>query len=209
MIPAISIKVDVEPHEFLDRLEDIAKQFDYISLIKPINTAGFDDWKSLNLEMQCSQAQKNVAGVIYSMPDNKDRVFIELRVDRCRSEPSTNDTYVEEAQLLFGPLIKVYNAQYASRRRLLIQANKSMTFVLSKGTTRLLKSFIGCANTSALHPLDWQRFYRLVAFCHAHRVKLSNGQLRGLLAKGGFSEERAEYLADIYSHGRKMLETIR
>lgn len=76
---------------------------------------------------------------------------------------------------------------------------------LPPATRRLFVRFVNCANRSALHPLDWRRFYQFVRYCHGRHVKLSQGRLHVLLVRGHFPERNAEYLADIYEHCRKTL----
>lgn len=70
-------------------------------------------------------------------------------------------------------------------------------------------SFVNCANKSIPHPLDMNRFYKFVRFCHTRRVKLDQHELREYLLRGGFPERNAEDLSEVYYHGRKLLSTGR
>ena len=209
MLPDISIKIDSSPHVFIQRLEKIAKLFDNFKIKKRFNVPGFEGWENLIVDPRSSGSHEKLSGMVYSEPDSNDRVSIEVIAGRWNPDPPTYETYVAAARNIFEPLVKAYNKQYLTRLRLSIQAKSSKNFVLPPETSKRLKSFIVLANTSALHPLDWNRFYEFIAFCHAHHVKLSESQLRRLLVEGGFTEEKAEYLADIYSHGREMLTAIR
>lgn len=205
MLPNISIKVDVKPRAFLDRLEQIAGRFDNVRIKRTFNIAGYEGWESLNLESCVSGYHKKLCGAVISNPESDTRVFIEMVAEHWDPDPPTYDTYVGAARLLFVPLVKAYNRKYHSRCQLNIQTKTVKERELPAETKKRLTSFIVCANKSALHSNDWSRFYQFIAFCHAHHVKLSEGGLKHLLVKAGFSSEKAEYLADIYYHGRNLL----
>ena len=209
MLPDISIKVAVGPREFFDRLEQVAKRFDKMRIKRISDVAGYENWESLNLEPRYSSLHKKLCGTIIFNPESESRVFIEMSAKRWHPDPPSYDTYVESARILIAPLIDAYNNEYHSRCQLHIQAKTMKEPVLPAETNKRLMSFIVCANKSALHPYDWARFYKLISFCHSHRVKLSEGRLRHILIKEGFDSEKAAYLADIYCHGRNILASRR
>lgn len=201
MLPDISVRVDIPPHEFLKRLEPIARRLEDADVRKGCDTVGFEGWGSLIIDPRSPSPHKKLSCMVYAKPDSDDRVFIDLIADRWTPDLPTYDTYVDAARSVFKPLVKVYNKEYQSRLRLSIQPNTVKKFMLPQKTAQRLQSFIVLANTSALHPLDWNRFYEFIAFCHAHHVKLSKDRLHRLLFEGGFDEEKAEHLSDIYRHG--------
>ncbi|MDA8241555.1 MAG: hypothetical protein M0Z67_14460 [Nitrospiraceae bacterium] len=205
MLPKISIKVDVSTEIFLDRLEQIAKNLGNAEVKRTRDIAGFEGWQGLNLDSRLPSSHENLCGIVFSQPESADMAFIELSAVKWHPDPPPYDTYVEAARILFDPLIKGYNKKYNSRYRLSVQAKTVKKFALPPETAKRLQSFIACANKRALHPNDWNRFYQFIAFCHAHHVKLTGSHLSRLLFEGGFSKEKAEYLADIYCHGKEIL----
>jgi hypothetical protein len=61
-----------------------------------------------------------------------------------------------------------------------------------------LNRFVGRANKSLLHPLDWEMFYRFVSVCRATRVTLSEDDVYRLLTSEGFSH--AKEISLIFHH---------
>ncbi|MDB5325903.1 MAG: hypothetical protein JWM57_1472 [Phycisphaerales bacterium] len=76
---------------------------------------------------------------------------------------------------------------------------------ISAGVTGKLDAFVRAANTTVLHPYDWERFLRFVRYCHAHNVSLGQARLYDELTKREISSKMAKRLAQIYSHGRAVL----
>lgn len=76
---------------------------------------------------------------------------------------------------------------------------------LSPGAQKVFVRFLNLANRSSLHPLDWRRFYGFVRYAHAHRARMNSTNLSLLLQQHGFSAAKAESLAFVYGHGRKVL----
>jgi hypothetical protein len=206
MLPKISIKVDDPPLEFVKKLEQIATQSGSFDIDKVFDMPGFEGFGSLNLMPKATNQHEKLVGQLTIYPDEKSRVFIEMRAKHWNPDPPTYETYVEAARLLFEPIIRAYNKEHNSRRRLNIQAKADKEPTLPPETKKQFKAFVICANKSGLHPNDWERFYRFIRFCHARHVKLSKGTLRYLLGKAGFNNEKAEHLAEVYYHGRKILE---
>ena len=80
---------------------------------------------------------------------------------------------------------------------------------LSPKLRKYFERFVHLANLSALHPLDWGRYYNFIANCHRLRSKLSAEDVKSLLINSGFREEYASYLADVYHHGRAIIKVHR
>ncbi len=78
---------------------------------------------------------------------------------------------------------------------------------LPKRTKYFFDQLINAANKQMLHPLDWKRFYVFIQAAHEGRTKLSQGELEDLLITNGFQPDTAEYLSDVYHHGRGLLES--
>ena len=78
---------------------------------------------------------------------------------------------------------------------------------LNPAFIKLLKRFAHLANKSALHPLDWRRFYEFVRDCRS-RAPYSEEEMARLLIKEGFSETYATYIGEIYVHLRNFKRLI-
>jgi hypothetical protein len=96
---------------------------------------------------------------------------------------------------MVGPLLSTFNRSHGRRYRLRIL--KSAEFKFSDRTTVLLDRFVVLANKASLHPLDWQRFYRLV---REGRHQIPEAVLRDRLQARGFSPDNANRLAETYRH---------
>jgi len=68
----------------------------------------------------------------------------------------------------------------------------------------LFNKFVNLANTSVLHPHDWNRYYEFIRACRYHRFK-DTELLRQRLVDAGLSEDYADYLVEIFSHGYEIL----
>jgi hypothetical protein len=79
-------------------------------------------------------------------------------------------------------------------------------YPLSPMAAKLLRGFCILANTSCLHPCDWERFFRFIRFCHAHRVELTEGRLIVELRSRRIPDQLARTLADRYDFGRSLLK---
>ncbi|MCK4824782.1 hypothetical protein KA005_54015, partial [bacterium] len=162
VLPNISVKVDAPPLEFVNRLEPIAEQSGAFDIDKVLDMPGFGGFGSLNLMPKNTNQHEELVGQIIIYPDEKSRVFIEMRAKRWNPDPPTYKTYIEAARLVFEPLIRAYNKVYNSRRRLNIQAKIVKEPTLPPEIKKRFKTFVICANKSALHTNDWECFYRFI-----------------------------------------------
>ncbi len=76
---------------------------------------------------------------------------------------------------------------------------------LSVRAQQLLIRFINCANRASLHPRDWRRYYGFVRYAHAHRARSTVSDIYVALLTSGFTEQKAQQLANVYGHGREIL----
>jgi len=105
--------------------------------------------------------------------------------------------YSEAAKGLIGPVLSAYNRANATRYRLRIGKEAPNQPKLSPRSETLLDRFALLANHASLHRLDWKRFYALVRDGHQ---ELPEERIRQLLVDKGFSPEKADHLADVYTH---------
>ena len=69
--------------------------------------------------------------------------------------------------------------------------------------------FVGLANKTDLHPLDWERFYDFMRASHTLRSRVNDRQLYDTLIREGFDETTARYTAEFYRKGREILRRSR
>lgn len=138
------------------------------------------------------------------LPGNDKKINIGLRAEEW-SFILTYKTYVEEAEKLFTSIIETYSQKYKTNLKLDIKPLKpkiQFPFTLEY----LFTQFMHLANKSVLHPLDWERFYKFIRACHYHKFK-DEELLRNRLIQGGFSEEYADEVVNIFEHSYKILST--
>lgn len=208
LLPDISLKIDCSPREFIERIEEIARsQSQFIEIHKQLDFLGEKGLDVLNIKPREQNEQIDIYGQVITRLETVERVDIEIRSSRWNPEPPTYDIYVKEARRIMIPLIKEYNQKYNSKRRLSIQVKSDKNSKLSPVAQKYFARFVNCANKKALHPKDWDRYYKFIRFCCAKRISLYEEDITRLLIAEGFSKEKAEYLASIYWHGLKLLKT--
>ncbi|ATQ41698.1 hypothetical protein CSW64_04355 [Caulobacter mirabilis] len=125
------------------------------------------------------------------------RVTVEVRAQRWRPDPPSRAVYIEAARSLITPLLKEFNRDHGKRIRLRIESERAAAFQMTARTEILLDRFVGCANKSSLHPLDWNRFYELIL---EGRQEIPFEDLRAQLGDKGFTAAKADQLAELYRH---------
>lgn len=207
-LPNISIKIDTNPSEFLKRIESIASQTgDFqVRLHEDIDSERFH---VLNVTPEFSTPHKELFGQLIALPELNARVRVEMRASRWNPEPPSYDAYVESARSVFAPLLQLYNKSFHSRRRLTVQSKESLRPSLPPRANKFFNEFVVLANKNGLHPYDWERFYRFIYICSPRNIKLTRDDVKRLLILSGFSIQYADYLSDIFEHGRDLLRFVR
>lgn len=203
-MPRITIKPDIAPREFLERLHDFVPQQ---TIWKVINQEEVND-RFIFLSLCYKGSEPKIpndlmAQFIYLPKTYKDRIGVEM-VAASWIESITYDSYVDTVNLL-KPLFLIYNRQHKARVRLSIQSRDNILPKLSPTARKYFDFFTSNANKSALHPLDWNPFYNFIRLCQEQHSKLTPDDLAYLLVHEGFWEQDAHYLADIYDRGRRIL----
>jgi hypothetical protein len=111
---------------------------------------------------------------------------------------------ITEAFSLFRPLVRRAASAIGVECRLRYPHDQ-VARPISPETLKRLKAFCVTANTSCMHPLDWERFSRFIHFCHQRRPSMSSGQFRSELQMSGFPGELSKKLSDYYAFGRSLL----
>jgi len=196
-LPSIDIAIPESPKKFLDDIECIAKNAAFNSE-RIVEEFGNEQFDILNL---WSTLQRNHVGLgvqLIARSELKGRIAVEIRASYWSPDPPTFDIYCEAARDLLSPMLKIFNKQTGNRLRLRIPTKSQLTPKLSPASAKLFERFIRMANKSALHPLDWRRFY---AFVHDSRMyPLHETDMTRLLESRGFSRSYAIEIASIYRH---------
>jgi hypothetical protein len=140
-------------------------------------------------------------------PDFPEQVVkVDITASRWNPDPPTYETYVQAARGLFDPLLRQYNRHHKASVRVRVQTRTQLEPKLPPQAQKLFTRFVKLSNKSALHPLDWRKFYDFVRHCHARNIKIGEEEVQRLLAAAGFSERYARYIATIFQHGVELLK---
>ena len=210
-LPGVTIKPNIPPKEFLERLYDLLPQQEIWKISRfEKRVSGEDD---LLLELAYTGSQSRIpddlmAQFAYYSKLDKDRVRVEMRAGGWGNRGLTYDFYVGTAYLI-KPLLSLYNRESRTRLRLNIESRKDLEPKLSPKAKEFFDLFVSMANKSVPHPLDFGRFYDFIVVSHMLRSKLTEEDITYLLIQEGFSERYAGDMANIYYHGRQILKRPR
>lgn len=196
-LPAIDIKLSVEPSLFLQRMIAIGRETGQFTTEHVDDRAGGTRLEVANFRLTRESPHEGHGFQLIAREDKADRVHVEMRAQRWSPEPPTCRVYEQSARDLVGALLKRYNRSFGTRHRLRIGARGARPFKLSQRSKTLLDRFATLANTRSLHPFDWRRFYELV---REGRQEIPEHLLRAELERAGFAHEKACELAELYAH---------
>ncbi|MCF6269190.1 MAG: hypothetical protein L3J41_05750 [Melioribacteraceae bacterium] len=206
ILPKIYIGISELSKNFINNFETLVKKeknFTY-NIDKNINRN--NNYFIINVIPDNNLGHIGLFGQLISRSKEKNKIIVEIRANKWNSEPTNYNEYVAAAKSIFNDLLKNYNKTNQKRYRLNIQKRKDTEPKLPPGAKIIFDVFINSANKQILHPLDWRRFYFFVKYCHSKKVKIYQEDIMRLLIAENFSEEKAEYLADIFHHGIEILK---
>lgn len=125
---------------------------------------------------------------------------LELAAHRWNPDPCTYDAYVAAAHRLFQPILDIYNRKFGTRHRMRIQTREQLLPRMTPMAQKAFDHSALTANKSALHPLDWEKFYRFVTVCRRTNLVLDESEIRWFCRRAGFSPDQSSALATAYSH---------
>lgn len=199
-LPPIHITARLPLRDFLVRIAEIAEQTNCYAVERHIPAVEDPEFDIVNLSPNEASLHEGLMGQLITHDESKNRVTVEVSAIRWHETPLPSfDTYVTEAKRIICPLLTAYNRETGSRYRLTITARKALEPRLPPRTAGLFKSFAALANSSCLHPLDWERFYRFVS-ASSSRNQLTERDIFSLLVREGFSDEYAAHITEIYDH---------
>ena len=203
-LPGIQIKVNVNPHKFLEQMQQIAletKKF-HVEFHKDFLGQGLD---ILSVSPQSSNPHVSLLGQFIITPDKPSVVRVEMRAERWRPVSPTYEMYVKSAKEIIKPLIQSYNSSFEKKYHLSIESEESLKPKLPPRANQRFNEFVTLANKRMLHPLDWKRFYFFIYACSSRSVKTTQEDVKEILLSSGFSDEDSENLANIFWHGVSLL----
>jgi len=205
MLPDIRINASPDPPAFLREVERFA------ATLGGYDAERRDDIDSTDFEILNIRPTRNVSyrglGAQLLVSSSRGRwANVEVRAQDWDGEPvaPSREVYVEAAESVLSPLLTAYNRERGTRRRLLVEPVDALPR-LPPGAADVFQRFVSCANMTVLHPYDWERFYDFVRHCAAHNVAVSSDDAQRLLVHVGFDSSRAEPIADVFRHGRRLL----
>lgn len=196
-LPAIDIKVSVEPTLFLARVRAIGEDSARFRIEHVDDRAGGTRLEVLNFRLIGESLHEDHGFQLIAREEKAGRIQVEMRARRWTPDPPTRAVYEQSARDLFQPLLRAYNRSFGTRHRLRIDAREEKPFRMSRIAQTLLSRFTTLANIRSLHPYDWQRFYLLV---REARQEIPGPILRARLEEAGFRPDKASELAQLYTH---------
>lgn len=137
------------------------------------------------------------------------RLSVELVAQEWSSDEVSPKEYLHETKRILEPCLREVRKSRGVRTRLTTAPARPARVCLAPGAKAILERFVSKANVSTLHPFDWQRFHVFIRYCHRHGVRLYPADLVSILEEIGFRHETAQYLSQIYDHGRAILSPTR
>lgn len=196
-LPDIDIAIVGEPRVFLDGMADIGETSGRFLVERRHGALGAVGLDAVNFRQKEDGVHRTLGFQLLAHPGQPGRVAIEVRAQRWSPDPPSPAVYRDAARVLVGPLLNSFNRSHSTRYRLRIERRDTGRCMMTRRSQILFDRFALLANTSSLHPRDWERFYELV---REGRQQIPETELRGLLRVRGFSKAKAEDLAELYGH---------
>lgn len=204
-LPGITLKVNVPPPVFLQRIAQIARQTGEFEVGEDEGDEE-EGYTFVTLKPTHEARHEGLVGQIIAGVSDPSRVLIEIRAQRWQPHPPTYDVYVRAARNIFTPLLRLYDEEYGAASRLDIQSKADLEPDIPQKAQELFEKFALLADKNALHPNDWERYYKFIQFCSTYDVPLTQVDIRDLLIASGFSLEDADRISETYYHGRNLLD---
>lgn len=213
LLPRIDVRIHGEVREFMDRFAELARKSMKYRVEVKYNCDHCPEMQAVNFVPLFNTPHTGLFGQFVYFSKYKSRMHVEVAAMRwSMAEPArdalrpTYETYVEAARQMFDGLVRSYNRIHHTKRRLNIQPRETMEPILPPGAQKVFEHFALRANKSDLHPLDWNRFYMFVRYCHTRRVVLGEESLCRILVRSGFAENDGWEIAGAYRHIRAFLK---
>jgi len=196
-LPDIDIAIAGDRNDFLHEMVALGQASGRFKAERVSNALGETGYEAATFELLEDNAHQDLNFALLSPPDRPAPIRVELTAHRWAPDPPTYDAYAEAARVMIKPLLSAWNRARGTRYRLRIERRGAGRWQATSRTRELVERFGVLANTASLHPLDWQRFYRLVK---EGRQEIPEPALRAMLSRHGFSAQKAGDLAELYGH---------
>ncbi len=196
-LPDLTIAIAEPFPEILDRMVGAARTSRQFGVDRQADALERFGLHGVNFRWLGASVHDDLCFQAIGRPETPSILEIEVRAHRWGEDPLTAQTYVAAARALVAPLLKTMSDADGGALKLRVERRRAPRFRMTARSRRLLDRFAHLANARALHPLDWRRFYDLVA---EGRQVIPAGALRSELLAAGFAAEKAEELAALYEH---------
>lgn len=123
-LPAIDIKVCVEPTLFLGRMIAIGRETEQFTIEHVDDRADGTQMAVVNFRLRGKSPYRGHGFQLIAREETPDRIQIEIRAQRWSPEPPTRAVYEQSARDLVGELVRCYNRSFGTRHRLRIGARQ-------------------------------------------------------------------------------------
>lgn len=129
--------------------------------------------------------------------------FADVWPDQSDACAAVTDDQINEAYQLFAHVARFTAKRLGIACHVKHAATKQ--YCPSRPLRRLLDAFVDMANLRGLHPLDWERFYKVIRYAHRYRMAMTPEDLFGELIRRGVPDVMARELSKYYDFGRALL----
>lgn len=196
LLPNIDFKVSQRPAVVLSTISRLCGEGALPNFSQFGDIEHLSGITALNLNYLAASEHEGLIVQLISDEDETDRVVVETWAHHWATTFPSYKAYESVTREIVRPILRAYNTEAGSRCRLRIRARRIGTTPTLR-TINLFERFGRTVNTTALHPSDWDRFYRLVLDC---RQRLDIPTLAALLHRSGFKHKKSEELAYLFGH---------
>jgi hypothetical protein len=203
-LPQMSIQLNssISPRSFLLSIGDLARVDQSLASVKIEIDFLLQDHDVVAFEPNDSGPHVDLAVLLSASPDFVGRIQVQVNASEWKDDWPTRHEYLRQARRVVTPLLKRFN-ELSQTAFKLTTSRKRKKKKLSEEALVRFRRFALWKHVS--HPLDWERFYRFIRYCHAHQIKLHSSQFESLLIEAGFVDTEARVLANVYEHCRAVL----
>jgi len=203
MFPYMEMRIREEAHDFLRNVQaqlDEDGEFDTkLTLEEPSDL----HCSCVGFAPKAPQVHEGLVGLFVNWAHEYPVIRLQVVASRWQPEWPTYAVIRQAAEGLFLPVIRNYNRRHRTRYRMKIESLEETLPKLSPAAQAAFDQFAQGANVRALHPFDWQRFYRFVQVCYATQNNPYEADVSFLLRKAGFAADYANFIAQVYTHCRE------
>lgn len=196
-LPDVDIRIKVPQRQFMLSFEELSKKNAYTEI--ELDVLGFEQFDVLYLHREDNISHVGLRFALIARPERRNFISIECSAERWHQHPPDREMYIEAIRSMIRPILRRYNQRHGTKYRIRVEKFRAASQLLTKNTRMHLENFTNASNKSALHPLDWNRFYKFTSKC---RQYVPENVLTQALIEKGFAVDSAQHIAEIYTHLR-------